>query len=74
VSSSDNNGGCFLVCFFCIIAAIFVLTGFAIGFRMERNRWESMVTERGIAEWYADPKTGEKQLKYKCGEVRSEQD
>lgn len=34
---------------------------------------ENIAIERGACEWYADPKTGVKELKWKCGEVPHEQ-
>lgn len=73
MSRSDNDG--------CLVIIVVALGMISIGAMTycrgrydEACHWESKMIEMSIAEWYADPKTGEKQLKYKCGEVRSEQD
>ena len=71
MSRSDND-----VCMVIIIMALGMLSIGAMtycrGRDDEAKHWESKMIEMSIAEWYADPKTGEKQLKYKCGEVQHE--
>lgn len=42
---------------------------FDSGKRESDAEWQDELTRRGVCEWYADPKTGVRELKWKCGEV-----
>lgn len=37
-----------------------------------QSRMKELAIQNGAAEWYADPKTGVKELRWKCGEVPHE--
>lgn len=68
-----DSEGCFAALAIIAVLLVIVIGGPMYGSMAERRYWQAELVERGVCEWYADPKTGVRELKWKCGEVRHEQ-
>lgn len=68
--ATGDGEGCFLAIVVAVGMLVFGVMLYIRGRSDEMHKWELIVVERCAAEWYADPKTGVKELKWKCGEVQ----
>lgn len=68
--SKDDRDTAFIIFSALFTSAVIGVMCYARGFCDSAEHWQQQIIDHGAAEWYADPKTGERELRWKCGEVK----